>query len=182
MNKIYKTLFFLSLILFAADANAATWERLYVKKSTDCFRSVREVPGGGFVVAGYTSDFTPNDTDGIVMRLNSNGDTLWTFIYNGPSSKQDLLYKILPTSDGGFILCGYSKSFGNGDNAIYAKLNSSGQLQWIKNWGGSGIEHAQDIIQLSDGKYVLCGYTTTAPAKYYDAFILKIDQNGNTFI
>ena len=180
MNKIYATIIGVLFFLCASDATTTAWEKLYVRKSTDCFRSVREVPAGGYVLAGYTSNFTPNDTDGLVVRMDINGDTLWTFVYNGPSSKADCFFKVVPTADGGFVLCGYSKSFGNGDNAIYAKLNSSGQLQWIKNWGGSGIDHAEDIIQLSDGKYVLCGYTTSSPARYYDAFILKIDQNGNT--
>ena len=180
MNKIFTLVISIFFLLFLQNSNAATWEKLYVKKSTDCFRSVREVPSGGYIVAGYTSNFTPNDTDGLVLRMNTNGDTLWSLIYNGPSSKEDCFYKVLPTADNGFILCGYSRSFGSGENAFYMKLNSSGVIQWVKNWGGSGIERAQDIIELPDGKFVLCGYTTTAPAKYYDAFILKIDQNGNT--
>ena len=170
----------ISFLLFLQNAKAATWEKLYVKKSTDCFRSVREVPSGGYVVAGYTSNFTPNDTDGLVLRMNTNGDTLWSLVYNGPSSKEDCFYKVVPTADGGFVLCGYSRSFGSGDNAFYMKLNSNGVIQWVKNWGGSGIERAQDIVELPDGKFVLCGYTTSSPARYYDAFILKIDQNGNT--
>ncbi len=121
-----------------------------------------------------------NDTVGLVVRMNDNGDILWTYVYNGPSSKEDLFYKVVPTADGGFILCGYSRSFGSGDNAFYLKLNSNGIFQWVKNWGGSGIERAQDIVELSNGKFVLCGYTTSSPARYFDTFILKIDQNGNT--
>lgn len=176
----YFNIFTLMFLLAVQGANSATWEKLYSMKNTDCFRNVREVPAGGYVVAGYTSNLTANDTDALVMRMNDNGDTLWTLVYNGTGSKEDCLYKIVPTADGGFIACGYSKSFGNGDNAFYMKISSTGSIQWVKNWGGSGIERAQDIIQLSDGKYVLCGYTTTSPARYYDAFILKIDQNGNT--
>ena len=92
---MYRTNLFISSILiflFSLNADSATWEKLYVKKSTDCFRSVREVPAGGFVLAGYTSNFTPNDTDGLVVRMNDNGDILWTYVYNGPSSKEDLFF------------------------------------------------------------------------------------------
>lgn len=138
------------------------------------------MPSGGFIAAGYTSNYTPNDTDALVVRYNDDGEILWTYKYNGPSSKEDLFYKVLPTSDGGFVMCGYSRSFGGGDNALFMKLNSSGVQQWVEDWGGSGIDRAQDIIELPSGKFVICGYTTSSPAQYYDAFILKITSSGNT--
>ena len=129
MTKISYLFIAVIICLFTKDASSATWEKLYIKKSTDCFRCVREVPAGGYVLAGYTSNLTPNDTDGLVVRMNTNGDTLWTFVYNGPSSKEDCFYKVVPTADGGFIVCGYSRSFGNGDNAFYLKINSNGVFQ-----------------------------------------------------
>ncbi len=180
MIKVYKSVMIVLFILFAHQSQSATWERLHSKKSTDCFRNVKEVPAGGFVVAGYSANLTPNDTDGIIIRFNDNGDTLWTFTYNGPNSKEDCFYKVVPTSDGGFVVCGYSRSFGGGDNAMILKLNSSGHLQWVEDWGGSGTERAQDIIELSNGKFVVVGYTTSSPAHYYDAFILKLDESGST--
>jgi hypothetical protein len=141
---------------------------------------VREVPSGGFIAAGYTSNNTPNDTDALAVRFDDDGEILWTYKYNGPSSKEDLFYKVLPTSDGGFIFCGYSRSFGGSDNAFFMKLNSSGVQQWVEDWGGSGIDRAQDIIELPNGKFVICGYTTSSPAQYYDGFILKVSSSGNT--
>jgi hypothetical protein len=86
---------------------------------------------------------------------------------------------VVPLSGGGYILCGYSKSFGNGENAIFMKISSSGNIQWVEDWGGSGIERAQDIRQLPNGNFIACGYTTSSPASYYDAFILEISANGN---
>src|SRR3954465_1693849 len=100
----------LFLIIYCSAASAGTWEKIYVKNSTDCFRCVREVPSGGYVLAGYTADFNQNDTDGIILRLDNNGDTIWSFVYNGPNNNEDLFYKVAPTSDGGFIVGGYSKS------------------------------------------------------------------------
>lgn len=176
-----KNVLFLVLLFFMSlqSANAVTWEKLYSKKSTDCFRDVREVQAGGYILAGYTANLSPNDTDGLVVRLTVNGDTLWTFVYNGPLSNEDAFYKVVPLLDGGFILCGHSLSFGNSDDALFMKLDSNGIVQWVKNWGGSGIDRAQDIVELPDGKLVACGYTASPPALYYDAFILKMDKNGS---
>ncbi len=162
------------------ESFAASWERLYSMKSTDCFRHVQEASNGDFILTGYTADFNSNDTNGLVIRMDEDGDTIWTFRYDGPNHKEDCFYKGYQTSDGGFIICGYSRSFSSSDNAIYLKLNSSGVLQWVKNWGGSGIDRAQDIVELPNGDFVLVGYSTSSPAHYYDAFILKINDNGST--
>ena len=76
MGKIYLSIIALLFCMTTQKAYSSAWEKLYVKKSTDCFRCVREVPAGGYILAGYTSNFTPHDTDGLVVRLNDNGDTL----------------------------------------------------------------------------------------------------------
>jgi hypothetical protein len=70
--------------------------------------------------------------------------------------KKDLFYKVINTSDGGFALCGYTTSVtGVSDDAMFLKLNSSGHQQWVKFYGGSGKERAQDIIQTSDDGFVV---------------------------
>jgi hypothetical protein len=119
------------LILAFINGNAQTsWEKLFSANSTDVFRCIREVPSGGYIVAGYTSNYSPKDTDAYVVRLNSAGDTTWTFTYNGPMSKKDLFYKVILTNDNGFVLCGYTTSFTNAlDDVLYLKLNSSGVRQ-----------------------------------------------------
>jgi hypothetical protein len=177
--KLFSTII---ILFFALQSNGQiTWEKLFSGTSTDVFRSVREVPGGGYVAAGYTSNFNANDTDAFVVRMDQDGDTMWTYQFNGPMSKKDLFYKIIPTLDGGFALCGYTSSIsGFDDDLLYVKLNSSGQQQWVKYYGGTGKERGQDIVQTSDGNFTIVGYTTTPPAQYYDAFMLRADSNGDT--
>jgi len=180
MRYIYLFILFSLLSVFKVDAQQ-TWEKLFGLNSTDVFRSVREVPGGGYICAGYTANFSASDTDGYVVRLNISGDTILTFRYNGPMSKKDLFYKVVCTTDGGFMVCGYTTSLtGLSDDIIYLKLNSSGLQQWVKFWGGNGKDRAQDVIQTLDGNYVITGYSTSPPASYYDGFLLKVNGNGDT--
>ena len=157
-----------------------SFEKLFSKQSTDVFRSVQEVTsGGGYIAAGYTADSSANDTDAYVVRFNTTGDTIWTYTYNGPLSKKDLFYKIIKTSDGGFITCGYTNSeTGTSDDILYVKLNSSGKKLWSKTFGGSGKEHGQDIIETSNG-FTIAGYSTTPPAQYFDALVIHTSLNGN---
>lgn len=169
------------LLISSVISAQVTWEKLFSKKSTDVFRSVTEVPSGGYILAGYTSDSTVNDTDAYVVRMNTSGDTLWTKRMNGPSSRKDLFYKVINTADGGFAFCGYTTSYGSGsDDAWWVKTDANGNVQWINTWGGVGKDRAQDIIQTSDGGYAITGYSTSAPAQYYDAFIIRTNSSGDT--
>lgn len=155
-----------------------SWEKLFSQKSTDVFRCVIEASAGGYIAAGYTSDSTVNDTDAYVVRLNVNGDTLWTKKYNyGPGSK-DLYYKVINATGNTFLLCGYSTGYNGSDDAIWAKMDANGNILWTYSWGGVGKERAQDIQQTSDGGYAIAGYTTSPPALYYDAFLIKTDNDG----
>lgn len=180
MKKIY--LFTLSFLVMTFISNGqTTWEKLFSAKNTDVFRSVKEVPAGGFVAVGYTSDSTVSDSDAYVVRMTALGDTLWTFRQNIGLSKKDLFYKVIVASDGGFVMCGYTSSItGISDDILIVKLNSAGQMVWTKTLGGAGRDRAQDIIELSNGSFVVTGYTTSSPASYYDAFLYKINSSGDS--
>lgn len=179
MNKLL--LFIASVIGLSSVAQAQTWEKLFSKKNTDAFRQAIEVPTGGYIAVGYTSNFTPNDTDAYIVRLNTAGDTLWTRTINGTASRKDLLYKVINTSDGGFAFCGYSTSFGNGsEDAYIVKTDGNGNILWQKTWGGNARERAQEILETSDGGLAICGYTTSPPAQYFDGFIVRMNATGDT--
>ena len=129
-----KSVLVFALFIFTVfnGTTQTTWEKLFGGVSYDIFRCVIEVPSGGYIAAGYISDNSAHDTDAYVVRLNTSGDTVWTFTYNGPMSKSDLFYKVINTIDGGFAICGYTTSVtGFSDDILLLKLNSSGQQQWV---------------------------------------------------
>src|SRR6187551_2117700 len=101
MNKIYFSAVIFLLSLTSVNSQV-TWEKLISYKSSDQLRHVQEVSAGGYIVAGYISDSSVNDTDAYVARFNVDGDTIWTFRYNGTLSGKDLFYKVKETSGGGF--------------------------------------------------------------------------------
>jgi PKD repeat protein len=174
---MYKTICFLCLFLsLQFNSNAQiTWEKLFVQSNTDVFRSVREVPSGGYIAVGYTSHWSNNDSDAFVVRLTATGDTIWTRTFNG--GKKDILYKVINTSDGGFVMCGYKTTGLAPSDAYYMKLDANGNLLWQFTYGGTGTERAQDIIQTADGGYAMCGYTNSGLSSY-NSFLVKIDANG----
>src|SRR6185503_13680494 len=182
MKRFIANSFLLWLIAFLFTTHEShsqiTWEKLFTQSNTDVFRSVIEVPSGGYIAAGYTSQWSANDTDAFVVRMDVNGDTIWTQTFDG--GEKDLFYKVINTFDGGFMLCGYSSSFGNGsDDAYYVKLDSNGNELWHFTYGGIGKDRAQDVAATMDGGYILAGYTNSGTGSQgVNSFLVKLDSNG----
>ncbi|MFT3846534.1 MAG: gliding motility-associated C-terminal domain-containing protein [Lacibacter sp.] len=119
--------------------------------------------------------------------------TQWSHCYGG--SSVDIPHKIKFTSDGGTVTAGYTDSK-NGDVSPHAnreywdlwilKLNSCGEVQWEKSFGGSAYESARDIEQTADGGFIVLGETNSTdgevPSGYggtKDIWLLKLDASGN---
>ena len=78
---------------------------------------------------------------------------------------QDEAYKVIPTSDGGYITIGYAASTDgdlvniNGIGAWIIKLNNLGVIQWQRKQGLSNRQQILDVKQTSDGGFVMVGST-----------------------
>ena len=68
-------------------------------------------------MAGCTESFGAGERDFYLVKTNSQGDTLWTRTYGG--SNEDYAYSVQQTDDGGYILAGYTESFGAGGADFY---------------------------------------------------------------
>jgi Fe-S-cluster-containing hydrogenase component 2 len=98
---------------------------------------------------------------------------------------------IEPTSDGGFIVAGISRSTdgdvtGNHGWMDYwvAKLASDGSLEWQKSYGGSHHDTATDILQTTDGGYIVAGRSASEDGQITnhhgstDYWVLKLSSEG----
>ena len=106
-------------------------------------------------------------------------DTLWAVTYDAGDIEK--AYKARTTDDGGFIICGSTRSPGPGDTDAYIiKTGPAGEAIWSEQYGGSNTEEVFDIQQTADGGYVAVGYTSTNTAGYYDVYFLRIGSGGDT--
>jgi predicted secreted protein len=92
----------------------------------------------------------------------------------------DYAYSIVRTSDGGYALAGSTTSFGAGGNDFWLiKTDVSGNMQWMKTYGGAGEEKAQSVVQTNDDGYALAGFTNSFGAGRCDFWLVKTDSGGN---
>ncbi len=120
---------------------------------------VQNVPGGGYILCGDadTAYDGHGESDLWVIRTDANGDSLWAHSYGG--TKKDGGKTIEPTSDGGYILAGITRSFGVINPDYYAvKTDSGGVIEWTQHYGQAYHDHAYRGVQTSDGGYAFFGY------------------------
>jgi len=155
------------------------WTRTYGGSSHDAALSVQQTSDGGYIVAGYSRSFGAGWNDFYLVKTNSLGDTLWTRTYGG--SRTDASYSVDTTADGGYIVAGYTESFGAGGGDFYlVKTNSSGDTLWTRTFGGSGTDAAYYVQQTSDGGYIVAGSTGSFGAGGDDFYLVKTNSLGAT--
>lgn len=85
---------------------------------------------------------------------------------------------IAATSDGGFVVAGWSEpKHEEGDNVHVAKLNFLGMVEWQASFGDDRDDEANSIVVAKDGGYVIAG-TFGAGTDNSDGFLMKIDWRG----
>jgi predicted secreted protein len=102
----------------------------------------------------------------------------WAKTYGGSGSEE--AYALVQTGDGGYAIAGATNSFGAGSSDFWlVKVDSSGNEQWNKTYGGTGYEIAYCMVQTSDGGYTLAGHTSSYGAGREDFWLVKADASGN---
>ena len=160
------------------------WTKSFGGTGDDGGQSVQRTNDGGYIVAGYTYSFGTGEGDIYLIKINplvnskGGGDTLWTKTYGGTGDERG--YSVQQIDDGGYIIAGYTTSYGAGESDIYLiKTNSLGNTLWTKTFGGRRDERGYSVQQTEDGGYIFAGYTTSYGAGSSDAYLIKTDSLGN---
>ncbi len=167
------------ILLIKTDAfGNVQWAKTYGEADNDVAYSVQQTSDGGYIVAGTTVSFGAGGGDIFLVKTDANGNIIWAKTYGGTSGEDAT--SVQQTSDGGYILAGYTRSFGAGDKDIFLiKTDASGNLQWAKTYGGIDWDVAYSVQQTSDGGYIVAGETWSFGAGGFDIFLIKTDAFGN---
>lgn len=194
-----KSLFILPSLLFSIFSLSAQpvieWQKCLGGSDVDHATSIQQTSDGGYVVAGRSlsinGDIFGNHggDDFWVAKLNNVGEKEWQKALGG--SKHDWCYSIQQTSDGGYILAGFTESnngnvSGNHGDIDYwvVKLNSVGAIQWQRALGGSLWDEAWFVQQTTDGGYIVAGGSNSLDGDVTgnhgaaDFWIVKLGESG----
>ena len=166
--------------LIKTDASGnQVWNKPLGGASSDGAWCVQQTTDGGYVLTGWTYSYGPGYIGNVwLVKTDNLGNQQWNKPYGGDDV--DRGYCVSQTTDGGYIITGYTDSFGAGlDDMLLIKTDSSGNEQWTKTFGGSGRDYGNSVQHTISGGYIIAGYTLSYGAGSEDVWLVKTDSDGN---
>ena len=158
------------------------WTRTIGGANGEFGSSIVQTADGGYIITGGTSTFCsigcPTGYDLYVVKLDATGNLQWTKAIGG--SNYETSRSIIQTPDGGYVIVGWTNSFGQaGWNVYVVKLTNTGQLLWTRTIGGPRDEFGSAVIQTTDGGLAIAGATWSFGQGGWDVYLVKLDNAGN---
>jgi hypothetical protein len=159
MKRIRSTVFLLFVMLCLACTGRAhaqqAWQKRYGGQAEDAARAVLALPGGGFLIACETRSFGIGASDILLLKINRHGDVLWSKTYG--TAEEDYVTSLVEAGDGNFVMAGYSVLSGNGIDARFIKVDTTGKVLWDWYYGTANNEYVNHIALTSDSGFIATG-------------------------
>ena len=131
----------------------------------------------GYLITGYTTSFGAGSKDVYVIKLDEDGNEIWSKTYGGESWDVGMSACL---TENGYMICGFTNSFGAGEEDVYViKLDYDGNEIWSKAYGGNRFEFGNSISQVANGNFVIGAATGTFGHGNSDMYLIEIDSDGN---
>jgi hypothetical protein len=136
---------------------------------------------------GYMALLTDSSSGRAALaKLDADGDVRWVKTYG----RTVALRSMQQTQDGGFILAGYitvgcatcEDALKSQTDVLALKVDSGGEIQWQRAYGGPRYDAATKVLQTPEGGYAVLGYTDSDYLEISgdgDVWLIKLDRSGN---
>ncbi len=156
----YSTRDFFVMRLDSSDGDTLML-RIFVSSGyNESIRSVALYPDGDIVVGGTRQSDSDYSTDGMVVRLDSMGNIIWSVYIDGGGN--DYIRDIIVDSDGHIAFAGYSDSYSDSFDVWVGRIAPDGSILWTANAGTVRNDYSFSLFQDAQGRYVVSGFTTEA--------------------
>ena len=152
------------------------WDKTFGVSNCASAYSVKQTTDKGYILAGDISLPEECCFEFWLIKTDSHGDIEWDKTFGG--FNHDFARSVQQTSDGGYILTGYTSSFGGSDLWLI-KTGPNGDIEWDKIFGGNLLDRGYSVRQTSDDGFILTGMTASFGAGNSDLWIIKTGPNGN---
>ena len=161
------------------SAGELNWHKAYGSMGDDWANCIQSTADGGYIIAGGCDEPEAEENDVCLIKIDATGQKIWQRTYGGPGSEE--ANSVIQTSDGGYLLIGWTDSFGAGYDDIYLlRVNSTGDSLWAKTFGSIFYDKGFSAVETSDGGFLIVsglGYFGYYPI---DTYLIRMDENGDT--
>ena len=152
------------------------WAKTWALDGNALLYDVKHTPDGGFILGGYTDASGAGGMDFLLIKTNSDGDSIWTRTYGGPFNEFGYCVEVIGSA--GFVISGTTGSFGAGSTDFYlVRTNSQGDTLWTRTFGGRSQEWLQNMHLAADGGFILTGYSYSF-GYGENSYLVKTDETG----
>jgi hypothetical protein len=157
----------------------SSWTRRFGGSGEDAAADVRQTSDGGVIIVGHTASYGAGNMDVYLIKTDADGDNPWAETFGGGSF--DLGKSIREVADGGFIIAGYTDSYGAGNNDAWViRTGAAGDTLWTRTFGGNGVDRGYALVGSLDGGFAVGGVTASMGSGGNDVYLIKMDSEGNT--
>lgn len=167
--------FYFSIVTLGAVAQDTISVRTFGGPYNDYGNDLIETSDGGYAIIGTTGSYWQNQSNMYLLKLNASLEKEWSQVFGGNNVEWG--QSIVETEDG-FLLLGYTNSFGAGGYDIYlVKCDFNGDFIWQKTYGGSDWDFGYKILEY-DGDYYIAGESWSFSNGSSDGYLMQIDDSG----
>jgi len=167
--------------LLAVDKSGNyNWSKSYGGAESDLGSRVLQVPNNGLLIAGFSNSYGQGDFDAFLIKTDLDGNEQWVKNYTVSNHWEKINDAVL-TADSGVVMVGEIMPTSNGNSDVYVICtDKNGDTLWTKRYGTNGLDAAQSILSADNGAFYIAGEWFNSDSSLTKAFLIKIDQNGDT--
>ncbi|MCD4665668.1 MAG: gliding motility-associated C-terminal domain-containing protein [Bacteroidales bacterium] len=153
------------------------WSKVYGGNSDELPRAIIQTEDMGYAIIGNTNSFGFGNKDIYFLRIDSNGEMIWSKTFGG--NNEDRGFSVKQTNDNGYILGGSTQSFGAGlRDAYIIKTNNDGEILWTRVLGGLNLDNCFNINQTQDNGFILTGTEESYGPGQHSLLLTKLSFDG----
>ncbi len=145
------------------------WSKQFVNSADIELGSIQTISTGGYLITGRC-----DTSKGMVMRIDDNGNHLWTRTYdNGTSVYINEGYE----HSGGFVFAGTHFNQSASSNMFLLQTDTSGNVLWTRSYGSNDADQVMSLLPTTDNGLMISGASWGFMPGVH-GFMIKTDDLG----